>query len=57
MTTYDVNQSRSNVLIGATWPVFGLAAIVCIMRLAARKIRRLNIGADDWMAVAGLVCP
>ena len=50
---FPLVNARETIAIGSALPAVCL--VIVALRLRARKIQKVIIGVDDWMAVAGLV--
>jgi hypothetical protein len=48
------DDKRPNIMVGSIF-TYALAVIGVALRVAGRKIKGLNLGLDDWLAIASLV--
>ena len=50
---FPLVNSRETIAIGSALPMVCL--VIVTLRLQARKLQKVDIGIDDWLAVAGSV--
>ena len=52
-----INDNGVPSVIAVNAACFSLAAIAVALRFTCRRIKRIKYDADDWLMLAGLVCP
>lgn len=55
MSSINAPDPKAPAIWGSIWSIWGLSGLVVLLRLHARRLRRLDWAADDWMAVVALV--
>ena len=49
------NATRGPNVIAGSATVFALAALAVILRVLARKVKKIPLGLDDWLVISALV--